>query len=251
MNSSSDTWSRPYYSSGGGDAFLLYVVYGPVPREFSIPGSKYRCDGIPAGLVVSSYRPNSDPETIDAFRSGYIWDQLQQTNITLANEVAKQSECLIIQGTIPDPPDLNYLRNAVGFIAWCLDVGSIGICDPQMFKWWTPAEWRTWLFEPAAPVPTTHLMTLFSEEKDGTEWFHTRGMRKFGRPDLSVHHVSRDLRDAIIDLINRFIEFQAFGGIIAEGQEIRMRSLPAGMTCTHQGDLDDPDFNNVHVEIKW
>ena len=47
------------------------------------------------------------------------------------------------------------------------------------------------------------------------------------------------------------VEFQAFGGIIDEGQEIRMRSLPPGMTCRHRGDVDDPDFNNMHVEIVW
>lgn len=78
---------------------------------------------------------------------------------------------------------------------------------------------------------------------------HTRGMRKFGRPDLSAHGVSSRHREAIIELFDRFIEFQAFGGIITEGMEIRMGGLPSGMTCRHGGDLDDPDFNNVHVEI--
>lgn len=251
MNSSLDTWSRPYYSSGGGDAFLFYVVYGPIPQEFSISASRYRCDGIPEDMVISSYGPTSDPEAVDTFRSDYLWDEFQQANRTVANEVAKQSECLVIQGTIPDPPDLNYLRNVVGLVAWCLDLGSVAIFDPQMFKWWTPSEWRTWLFEPAEAVPTHHVMILVSEEEDGTEWFHTRGMRKFGRPDLSVHQVSSDLREGIFDLLNRFIEFQALGGVIAEGQEIKMGSLPAGMICAHQGNLDDSDFNNVHVEIKW
>jgi hypothetical protein len=80
-------------------------------------------------------------------------------------------------------------------------------------------------------------------------WFHTRGLRKFGRPDLSVHDVPARHHGAVIELIQRFIEVQAFGGTIAEGQEITMRSLPPGMTCHHGGDLDDPDFNNVHVEI--
>lgn len=51
-------------------------------------------------------------------------------------------------------------------------------------------------------------------------------------------------------MFNRFIEFQAFGGVIEEGIEIRMEGLPSGMTCHHAGDLEDPDFNNVHVEIK-
>jgi len=73
-------------------------------------------------------------------------------------------------------------------------------------------------FEPAAAVPTHHLMIFTSEDENGTEWFHTRGMRKSGRPDLSIHRVTADLRDGIIDLFNRFIEYQAFGGVIAEGR---------------------------------
>jgi hypothetical protein len=251
MSSSLENWPRPYYVSGGGDAFLLYVVYGPVPQDSSIPAGKYRCDGIPSHIQISSYGPTTDPETVNTFRSGYLWDQFERTNSRLASDVANQSQCQIIQGTVPDPGDLNYLRNVIGFIAWCLDSGGVAVFDPQMFKWWTPAEWRKWLFEPAAAVPTSHIMILTSEDEDGTEWFHTRGMRKFGRPDLSIHGVSADLRAAIIDLFNRFIEFQAFGGLIPDGQEIRMRSLPPGMICTHQGDLEDPDFNNTHIEINW
>ena len=251
MNSDIENWTRSYYSPGGGDAFLFYVAYGPVPNDFSVSRSKYRCDGIPDGIEISSYGPTSDPEAVGTFRSGYLWDQFQRANTRLANDVANQTECLVIRGTISDPPDLDYLRNVVGFLAWFLDCGGVAIFDPQMFKWWTPEEWRKWIFEPAAAVPTHHVMILTSDDDNGTEWFHTRGMRKFGRPDLSVHRVSADLRDGIIDLFNRFIEYQAFGGLIEEGQEIKMRSLPSGMVCTHQGHEDDPDFNNVHVEIKW
>lgn len=76
-------------------------------------------------------------------------------------------------------------------------------------------------------------------------------MRKFGRPDLGIHRVPSQYHEAVTDLLNRFIEFQAFGGMIREGQEIRIASLPAGMYCTHRGTQEDPDFNNFHVEIKW
>ena len=51
-------------------------------------------------------------------------------------------------------------------------------------------------------------------------------------------------------MFNRFILLQAEGARIAEGQEIRMASLPSGLTCHHAGRMDDPDFNNVHVEIR-
>ena len=250
MSSAENNWLRPYYRSGGGDAFLFYVVYGPIPNYSSVSRSKYRFDGVPDGLEISSYGPTSEPEVVGEFRSGYLWDEFRRADATLAGEVENQSECLVIRGSISDPPDLNYLRNVIGFITWCLDSGGIAVFDPQMFKWWTSSEWMEWIFEPAAAVPRHHIMILTSEDENGTEWFHTRGMRKFGRPDLSVHRVSADLRDGVIDLLNRFIEFQAFGGVIDDGQEIKMRSLPPGMICKHAGSLDDPDFNNVHVEIE-
>jgi hypothetical protein len=30
-----------------------------------------------------------------------------------------------------------------------------------------------------------------------------------------------------------------------------MATLPPGGAARHGGDLDDPDFNNVHLEIVW
>jgi len=82
---------------------------------------------------------------------------------------------------------------------------------------------------------------------EGRLWIHTRGLRKFGRPDLSVRGVPREFSQPVVDLCNRFIRMQTLGGRIPEGQEIRMVSLPSGLICQHAGSLDDPDFNNVHM----
>ena len=109
--------------------------------------------------------------------------------------------------------------------------------------------WRSEVFEPTGPVIGQQVVILVSEEPDGTERLHTRGMGKFGRPDISVPGVTAADREGFEELCHRFIEFQALGGIIAEGQEIRMGSLPDGYACHHAGDLDDPDFNNVHIRV--
>ena len=45
-----------------------------------------------------------------------------------------------------------------------------------------------------------------SEEPAGGRWYHSRGMLKFGRPDLSVHQVAAELESAAVDLSDRFIE---------------------------------------------
>lgn len=121
--------------------------------------------------------------------------------------------------------------------------------DPQMFKWWNSGEWRAIVFNYGEPSPQTHVTIFCSEDEHLTEWIHTRGMRKFGWLDLSVRKVSGEYREAIIELCNRFIEFQAFGGVIADGQDVSLHSLPEGIKCFNRGSFDDPDFNNVHVEI--
>ena len=244
-------WSRPHFRPGGGDAFLFYVVYGHVPPNLSISRSKYQCDGVPDGIDLMSYGPSSNPQVVQSFLEGYVWDTFVRKTPEIAAAVTSQTECLILRGSVVDPSDLNYFRNIVGLIMWLVDSGGVVVYDSQMFKWWSGPEWRSQAFEPQSASPRNHVVILVSEDEGGTEWFHTRGMRKFGRPDLSIHRVTSGHRDAVIDLCNRFIEFQAFGGIIGEGEEIKMRTLPAGMTCSHRGHVDDPDFNNVHVEVAW
>jgi hypothetical protein len=68
---------------------------------------------------------------------------------------------------------------------------------------------------------------------------------------LSVRGVGPKYVDAVTQMIERFIELQVNGGVVANGQEVLMIGLPPGGVCTHGGDPDDPDFNNVHVEIEW
>ena len=98
--------------------------------------------------------------------------------------------------------------------------------------------------------PHEHVTVFHSDASDGL-WLRTRGMIKFVRSDISIHKVNGEYYDSVIKLLDRFIEFQAFDGIIHEGQQIELASLPAGMMCRHQGEFDDPEFNNVHVETHW
>src|SRR5439155_26535071 len=89
------------------------------------------------------------------------------------------------------------------------------------------------------------------ETMPGRLWLHTRGLRKFARPDLSLRGAPEPLPKSAVDLIRRFIGLQILGGQVLEGHQIRISGLPDGMTCHHAGDLEDPDFNNVHIEIRW
>ena len=255
MSDGIERWPRPHYERPGGRPFLFYAAFGEFRSLPPLDARRYRSLGVHTGLGLGRYGPGEHQEVLSGFREGYLWDDLVAQDPALARRVSESDQCLILRGELDDRGDLDYLRDAVGLLAYLLDHGGVGVYDPQMFRWWGPEAWRRGLFEPAAPVPRRHVVILTSDEGESgargepRTWFHTRGMRKFGRPDLSVHGVRLQHQEVVIDLIERFVDLQASGGLIPEGQEIRMRGLPSGMTCRHGGDPDDPDFNNVHVDI--
>lgn len=246
-------WNREHWVPGGGDAFVFFAVFGRMPESFQIDASKYRTTGLPKGVDIRAFTRQANTEYIAGFTDGYAWDQFAARHVKQAAAVNAAPDCLVIAGTVEDPSDLGYLRDVVGMTTFLLDQGGLAIHDLQTVTWFDPREWHEQIFEPAAPVPRQHVITLLSPEEDSPEftWFHTRGLRKFGRPDVSVHDVPRHLTDAVTNLCGRLIEFQAFGGVVAEGQEIRMETLPPGATAHHAGDIEDLNFNNVHIEIVW
>lgn len=251
MTSKLKAWERPHYAPGGGEPFLFYVIYGNIENSAPLSRQQYRSLGVPSGIKLSSYGPSKHPEVPSSFCQGYLWDEFENQAPNLATQVEGCDQCLILQGTPEEFATLNYLRDTVGLITYLLDQGGCAVYDPLMFRWWSAADWKEHLFVPAAPVPRHHAVILVSDEANSSlKWFHTRGMRKFGRPDISVRHVPLEYEEGIIDLCNRLIEHMAFGHIVPEGQKINMKSLPGGGIIQHGGDLDDPDFNNVHIEVK-
>jgi hypothetical protein len=244
-------WPRKFYEGPRGKPLLFYVVFGASSQMPALPRQEYRSNGVFPGLQLAHFDRGKHPDVLDGLRRGHLWDDLKRHRAALADAVQEAGECLILRGELQDQGDLNYLRDTVGLVTFLLDHGGIVVYDPQMFHWWEPGEWKDRIFRPGGAVPRHHVVILTSDEPADASltWFHTRGLRKFGRPDLSVHRVLPQYHKGVIDLFERLIGFQAFGGVIEEGQEVRMKTLPGGMTCRHAGDLDDPDFNNVHVEI--
>jgi hypothetical protein len=244
-------WARKFFRPGGGDALLAYILFGDFGQLAACSASRYDTAGLPDGVQVGMNLRAEQPELFDEWETGPFGDQLRASG--LYDAVAGSKAMLRVLGSVGDPESLDYLRDSVGVVTCLLDQGGVCVLDLQTFRWWSPADWTSQIFAAHEPQPRRHAVILFSDEEaaPGLSWYHTRGMRKFGRPDLSVHAVPPDLAPAVIDLLNRFIEMEAFGAIIDEGQEIRMASLPEGLTCRHGGELEDPDFNNVHVEIVW
>jgi hypothetical protein len=251
MSNELASWPRPHFTPGGGDALLFYAVFGDFDLKAPLSRSKYRTSGMPDWLQLQHYDRAKQPEVIAGYQGGKVWEVLRRDSPVTAEEAEKAPQCVGLRAEVPDPPTLDYFRDTVGVITWLLDAGGVSVYDPQMLWLWPADEWRDEAFGPGEPSPDHHTTIMVSPEDGGTSWYHTRGMRKYGRPDLSVRGVGPKHADAVSLVIERFIELQALGGVIREGSEIHSKVLPAGGVCRHAGDPDDPDFNNVHVELKW
>ena len=245
-------WPRPQYQPGGGEPFLFFVVYGDVNTAAPLSASKYRCGGFPDGIDLMGYGPEEHAEVVDSFREGSLWNEFAKEEPGLALQVAAAERCVLLRGTPADDTTLNYLRDSVGLVTWMLDHGGLAVYDPLRFRWWTPVAWRVEVFDPDGPVPRDHTVVLASDEADtGLRWFHTRGMRKFGRPDVSVRGVPPEHEPAVTALCERLIEHQAFGAVVPDRHAVNMTSLPVGGVICHAGSLDDPEFNNLHLDVSW
>jgi len=245
------SWPRPTFTPGGGNALLFYVVFGQFDLKTPLSRSKYRTSGMPDWLELVQCDRVKQPEVIAAYQSGAIWDVMKRDSPLTSTEAEKAPEAVALRAELTDPPTLDYFRDTTGVIAWLLDAGGVSVYDPQMLWLWDANEWREEAFEPGEANPDRHTTIMVSPEAGTTSWYHTRGMRKFGRPDLSIRGVGPKHADAATVLLERFIESQAFGAVIPEGQTIRMPDIPPGGVCHHRGDLNDPDFNNVHVAVEW
>ncbi len=246
-----ESWPRPAFQPTGHKALVWYQIYGHFPTTVDISRGKYRCGGVPGGVTLENFWRGAHDDVVTAFlKQPFFASSLRRELPAVAETVLSAPECTIIRGEVPDSANLDYLRDVVGLVTWFLDYGGLAVLDPQTLQWYDRDRWRREVFEPNAPVPGRHVVILVGENGD-TLWLHTRGMRKFARPDLSLRGVPVQQRDTAIALLNRIIEALAHGEVIADGQELRVESLPAPLTCHAGGSLDDPDFNNTHIEIRW
>ncbi|WP_299776129.1 hypothetical protein [uncultured Pseudoteredinibacter sp.] len=245
------TWERKYFLPTDSDVLSFFVIFGEFVDKVKISASKYNFTEVPQNTDISKYHDGTSPEYRDGFRSGYLWQELCIENPELARAVAIAPSCVVVRTELDDKEALDYLRNIIGLVTHFLDSGGVCVYEPQRFKWWSPGEWYESVFLPKKPTPYQHTVVLVSKQEDGKLWYHTRGLRLFARPDISVHDVTEENSKRVHEMINRFIEYQAYGGVIKDGQHIRMKGLPSSMWCEHRGCEEDPDFNNRHVEIHW
>ncbi len=233
-------WEREHYQPEAGDALLSFLVFGRLNADVEVDAATYRTSGPPKGLEMELFNPIDHPEWFESLFDGYAGALLaEEPDLEAAAKAAPA--VALLSGEVEDPETLDYLRDIVGVVTALLDAGGVAVFDAVALRWWSPAEWRETIFEPAAPEPIEHVTLLASEEDDGF-WMHSRGLAKFGRPDLSARGLGQDELETFAGLFESLVVMLAGGATIPDGQRLRIGGTKTERTSTLVEDEEGDAF---------
>ncbi len=249
MSNDNAPWTRPYYWRSASHAMLLYFVFGEFPKELKLDVVRHGSTGLPAGITMHRF----DKHTLAHWEGhplrGALGELLRNDDPETFKVARAASQCFMLRGELDDPESLEYLRDTLGVIGALLDVGGKAVVDPQMLALFSPQAWREH-FADGGASPREHVLILAHDEDDGA-WVRTRGLRKFARPDISIRGVPQTEVERAGALAMRLVELQARGMRFVDGTALEIDGVAMGMTAHLAGSLEDPQFNNTHVEFAW
>ena len=177
--------ARPYYQDTGRRPYLFYAAIGANAEELHVSRSRHHIEEMPEGLGLSRLQRPGHSGHMDELLGGALGKILDERDYDLYKKARAAQSWLVLYGEVQKDDTLDYLRNALGFVQAAVETGAVAVLDLQMLELY-PAQGWTQRFFSAQFHPYSHVNAMISPEEGGTLWLHTRGMRKFGRPDMGM-----------------------------------------------------------------
>lgn len=244
-------WQRPHWQPSDEEILLQFYVFGTF-EAVRVPSQDYGSPGLPPGITAVNHH-HKDLRAWEGYPlKGSIGRMFKADAPAAWQRAVDAPQVMVVRGTLKDSQATGYLRDTLGVLAGLLDIGGVAILDPQILSLLDAKAWRErYLVRDGAPI-RNHLLILRDDEAEGGHsWIHTRGMRKFGRPDISIRQVPEASLNRAGVLCEKMAELQALGAHFADGQTLDVEGIPAGVTVKLGGGLEDPDFNNTYAQFNW
>jgi hypothetical protein len=250
--SQTSAWPRPYWQPSSEEVLLQFYVFGKFEQELVIPAMRYESPGLPAGVDIQRFQNLALRQWEGYPLKGALGEILRDESPETFEQARTAPDVLVVRGKISDRNTLDYLRDTLGVLAALLDIGGSAILDPQILSLFSAEDWRRRYLVQGGATPRNHLLVLRNtEETAGRSWIHTRGMRKFGRPDISLRNVPDREIDHAGALCEHLIDLQSLGTHFVAGQQMEVDGLSEDLVAQPGGSLDDPQFNNTYVAFHW
>ena len=252
MTATPEAWPRPYWQPSDETIVLNFYVFGRFGEDLAVPAARYASRGLPEGIGLQRFAHNALRGWEGYPLKGALGELLKEDAPAAFDLARAAPDVLVVRGELADRDSLDYLRDTLGVLAGLLDIGGSAILDPQILTLFDDGAWRRHYLVAGGAPPRNHVLILRNEdEEEGRSHVHTRGLRKFGRPDLSLRRVPDAHAGQAGMLCERLVELAALGARFVEGQPLEVEGLPGELVAHLAGDLDDPRFNNTHVAFDW
>jgi len=217
-----EPWQRPAHQPTGREASVILIVFthGEVLRGLDLTGA-VPADAPVDRLAVRFHHHADNAEQIDGWRVGPL-RELAERELPDPAALDAATGCYSIHVTAADPADLTHLQLAWAVAAAVCRAGAVAVLDAYAHDWYG-ADAVAGL-DPRRPFSVVREISVVAES-DSVPGFghpvHTRGMTKFGRPDLIMGVPGERIGEAAT-VLNQLAALLADGAVLAPGQKLRI-----------------------------
>lgn len=243
-------WARPYWQASDEDATLLFFVFGRFSGDTTEIAAALN---LPASIHLTRYA-HTTLKNWEGYPLGGALGDVFAADAPQALATARATpDVLRLAGDVRDPSELDYLRDTLNAITRLFDAGAVAAVDPQTSSLLDHDAWHRCHLGGDSTTMRQHVLIMCDPDPDDSarQWIHTRGMRKFARPDLSLTGVPGSDIDQAGALCEQLVDMLALGGRFADGQALPVEGLIGPLVARRGGSHDDPRFYNTHIELHW
>lgn len=219
------TWQRSAFQPGGAPNVFQLFCFSTGPLA-DVPMSAARF-GLPSPeamqfVEVRELTREMDSAWFDGFRSGSlraIATTALQGDVS-ALDAATQLTAVLINR--PDSADLAHVQAGWAVAQWLIARGVTVVLDAQTNRFWKGEDVADW--PPVRPFALSNDVNVVVEGEPTapTATIHTRGMQKFGRPDLVVRDAPAPKWDEVAALVRALAAQLVDGTVLKTGDVVRL-----------------------------
>ncbi|MEU4693657.1 hypothetical protein [Actinoplanes sp. NPDC023714] len=220
-----DPWLRPSFRPTGRDAIVALIAFADEDVLGAEPdlrlGAALPESAPVANLDLRVHHHAVSPDWIDGWRTGALRN-LAARKLDDLGRLDAASCCYSIAVAAEDPADLTHLQLGWAVAAAIAEAGAFAILDAHAANWLPGPAVAS--LSPHRPFTVQQEVSLTAETEPVPGFghpVHTRGMVKFGRPDL-VAGVPADRIEETGRILNHLARMLAEGDNLTPGQQFRI-----------------------------
>lgn len=219
---STTTWQRGAFQPGGfTNQFSLFCFSTALKSDVPMSASRF---GLPSPeamklVEVRELTREMDSAWFDGFRSGSLRNIASQWLGGDLSSLDLATQLTAVLSSRDDAADLLHVQAGWAVAKWLVERGATVVLDAQTNRFWKAADVADWPAVRPFALSVDVNVVVEGEPQSQVANIHTRGLQKFGRPDLVVFDVPGARWDAVGALV-RAIASQLVDGVVLKAGDV-------------------------------